>query len=89
MIAGLLIGRETDVGAVINLAGDLGQDWMYLTRLMPANAQGAIGQEMYEIDLRAKRKVQELNQTMLWCLFNSTGAAITVNIFARVLVALP
>jgi len=44
---------------------------------------------VFEIDLRAKRKIQELGETWGLFLFNPTASNATVRIFARTLLAMP
>ena len=41
------------------------------------------------IDLRSKRKVEELNDRLLFCLSNESSTGFQWALFARVLVALP
>jgi len=86
---GILVGRLTDIGGVVDLADDVGQDWAFTRNQWCVSSGGVIGQEFYDIDLRSKRKIQELDQTWLLCLKNRAGAAMTVRYFFRTLVALP
>jgi hypothetical protein len=90
---GLIVGRNTDVG--INVAGQQDPsnpelDWMLLRREMATFSGATVdAARVLEYDLRAKRKMQELNQAYILALSNSTAASQTYQIFARVLIALP
>jgi len=73
------------------------EDWALRDTFLPGTGMDnltnvvAAPVEGFTVDLRAKRKVQELNQS--WCLAmslqNSAGNTIPVSVFARTLVALP
>lgn len=73
------------------------EDWAYRDRFSMGTGVNTLAGadvpiEGFTLDLRAKRKVQELNQT--WCLaFSLQNAAgsdpMPVSVFARTLVALP
>ena len=90
---GLIIGRNTDVG--VNVAGQQDPsnpelDWMYLDRVYGTfSGATADAQRLFEVDLRAKRRMQELNQAYLLCQTNTTAAAVNVAVWARTLLALP
>ena len=85
----LLVGRLSDIGGTVNLAGDSGQDLAYTRMVCPVSAYGAIGQENLEIDLRARRKCQELDQTWVLATSNDAGPVLTLRCFVRTLIALP
>jgi len=93
---GLCVQSMTQVAAnTVDLAQD--EDWALRDTMIPGtgadslNPSATVLVEGWNIDLRAKRKVQELNQT--WCLALSLQNAITfsipVAVYARTLVALP
>jgi hypothetical protein len=86
---GVIVEDQENVGGVVDLASNPGRDWAYLVSRSPVSAGGAIGQELIEVDLRAKRKVQELDQSWLLCMDNNAGPAMTYRVWARTLVALP
>jgi hypothetical protein len=89
---GLIIGRRSDPVAGLPLATEDELDWMLLRRLKP-QFSGAVPDIGYttDVDLRAKRKVQELDQTLLLVVGGASGiaAAMTFEIFSRTLLALP
>jgi hypothetical protein len=90
---GLVIGRVADVGAgppagTIS-ASDPELDWMLLRDEFATPTFGPQGSNTLEYDLKAKRKMQELNQAYILALANSAGGSKTVKIFARTLLALP
>ena len=86
---GIIVEDLENVGGVTDLASNPGRDWAYLVSRSPISNQGAIGQELIEVDLKAKRKVQELDQSWLLCMDNNAGPAMTYRVWARTLVALP
>jgi len=71
-------------------------DWMLLKTFFAAQP-GAINNTnaspglvfSFEIDLRAKRKMQELNQTLWLVMGARTGTTLAVNYHVRTLLALP
>jgi len=77
--------------------GERGRDWALLDGLLPGSGMNtytfgaaATPVEGFTVDLRSKRKVQELNQT--WCLAGTyTGGAtgIAFSYWTRTLLALP
>ena len=88
---GLLIGRDADVGlAVPTPFNEPELDWMWDT-VEFARASGAAIDSPFtvEYDVRSKRKMEELNQRYLLCVYNSAAAAHNVSYFVRTLVALP
>jgi len=86
---GVIVEDIENVGGVTDLASNPGRDWAYLVSRRPVSSGGAIGQELVEVDLKAKRKVQELDQTWLLCMDNNAGPTISYQVWSRVLVALP
>ena len=86
---GMIVEDLENVGGVVNLADNFGRDWALWVSNRPVTAYGAAGQERQEVDLRAKRKVQELDQSFLFAATNTVGAATTIRPALRVLVALP
>jgi len=86
---GLIVEDLDNVGAVSNLLNNPSRDWAYWTQRAAVSAGGAIGQELFEIDLRAKRKFEEMEQSWLMCTANNSGVAMTVRYAVRTLVALP
>ena len=88
---GLVVGRLGDVATNrISVNADPEIDWMYVNRWWaPASGAAVDAGEFHEIDLRAKRKLQELDQAYLFVFTNQTAAAHTPHLFVRTLVALP
>ena len=90
---GVVVARLADVGtARPDPALDPEIDWM-LSRRYFAHSTGATvdAQQVQEIDLRAKRKVEELDQALLFVFTNLAVAIGNVQVlgFARTLLALP
>jgi len=91
---GFLVGRVADVGAGppagAPTPADPELDWM-LWRHEAVTPLGFTpgGGDMLDYDIRGRRRMQELNQAYLLCLFNSAGGSKTLQISGRVLVALP
>jgi len=93
MRIGLIVGRNTDVG--INVAGQQDPanpetDWMYLDKWF-ATFSGAAqdATTIFTLDLKAKRKLQELNQAYILAITNTTASPSTYLMWARTLVMLP
>jgi hypothetical protein len=97
---GLAIGfcvEDTDLVTAQDITpGAQGRDWMLREDLFPgtglntASIAAASPVEGFRVDLRAKRKVQELNQTLAFVIQNTAAAGgLPVSFFARVLIALP
>ena len=95
---GLLVENLLEVTAQAVTVQDSGQDWAYLSKHFPGtgnrNMIGATGLpgavEGFELDLRSKRKVQELGQT--WAIVMAVTApapSVNVRYYARTLIALP
>ena len=96
---GLTVENLLEVTAQTVTWQDAGQDWALLDRWRPATginfipgAGGGLlgGFEGFIIDLRAKRKVQELGET--WCFVGSVPSgqeSVQLRMIARTLVALP
>jgi len=90
---GFVVGRLTDIGAAVVgqvTAADPSQDWMLWRHETAAPTFGttsANNQLVY--DIKAKRRMQELNQAYVLALNNSAGIAKTMQIQGRVLIALP
>ena len=88
---GIVVGRLSDIpGTAPAVSTDPEIDWM-LAQAIYSTATGAAVDvaKNWTIDLRAKRKMQELDQALLFCLTNVTAAAQTPRVFFRTLVALP
>ena len=90
-VVGLQVVRFSDVGtARPTLPADQDTDWAYLARYY-AQATGAAIDTSREfvIDLRAKRKMEEVSQAYILMIQNNNAAAATYHFFARTLFALP
>jgi len=88
---GLIKARSTDIGTNrLSVVAEPDLDWMLIKEL-PATSNGAAvnASASFDVDLRAKRKIQEKNETMALVQNASTAAGTSVDIFARVLIALP
>jgi len=71
-----------------------GVDWMLWKAFMPSQSPSVVtaGTSWLagtEIDLRSKRKVEELGDAYFFCCSNGGSAQVTVDVFARILIALP
>jgi hypothetical protein len=90
---GLVIDDNSQTVATLN-SSEVYKDWMYLNNFYPASGQagGVSGTGWtygFHIDLKAKRKCQELNQS-LYLSQNALSANVTdVAYRVRVLLALP
>ena len=95
LMMGIIIAdRGRDVGAPpvsgMSCTANLNDDWMILQKFHPNTAGGGPGQEAYDLDLRAKRKFEEVGQTPVLFLQHITGAAaLQTHVFMRALIALP
>ena len=95
LAVGLVVQSMTQVAAnAVDLAQD--EDWALRDTFLPGSGMNSLtaaapNNEGFIVDLRAKRKVDELNQS--WCLAlslqNSATNTIPVSVYARTLVALP
>jgi len=95
LAVGLCVQSLTQVAAdTVDLFQD--EDWALRDTFLPGTGQNSLSPvtpitEGFVVDLRSKRKVQELNQT--WCLAmslqNSATNTVPVSCYARTLVALP
>jgi len=95
---GLIVGQNANVVTntpdtpLIPDGGDNPElDWMYLSHEVaaPTYSQNASNNHII-LDNKAKRRIQELNQTYLLSLgVNSGGATMSFQLFARTLLALP
>ena len=90
---GFLVARVADVGAGVTGSPDPSDpelDWMlwrheHVTPLGIAPGGG----DVLVYDIKAKRKMQELNQAYILSLLNSAGGSKTLYIQGRILLALP
>ena len=93
VLYGLIVGRAVDVGAaVVNgvtpTVNEL--DWMLLDMISPTSSAAVVDASRVQmVDNRSKRKMDELNMRYLLSLQNTTGAGITIQVYARTLFALP
>ena len=90
---GLIVGRLTDVG--IGVAGQVDPsnpelDWMYLDRRV-ADSSGAAANvtQNWFYDVRSKRKMDELNMAYILSQSHTSAGSVTLQLWARTLVALP
>jgi hypothetical protein len=87
---GVIRCRDVDVAASIDPNTNPGDDWMLSKQYFPSASGAALDIFQFrEIDLRAKRKVQELEETAALMISNHGAVARNVAIYARTLVALP
>lgn len=88
---GLIIGNGTESASTLNNQ-DFFLDWMLRRELFSASATSLpnnTAAAAWDIDLRAKRKVEELNQTY-WMSVNAIATATpSFSYFVKVLLALP
>jgi len=89
-VTGLIICRDADVVPGIDPFNNPGDDWM-LWAVDPPTASGAAIDvfRTVEYDIRAKRRMQELEQRYAIFVGNRTSAAHNIAVSARVLVAMP
>jgi hypothetical protein len=90
---GLIVGRASDIGVAVAGAitpADPEEDWMLWRHETAAPTFGessANNQLVY--DVKAKRRMNELNQTYVLSMVNDVGVGKQMTIQGRVLVALP
>lgn len=87
---GLIVGNSADTRTQLNALAEY-EDWMlYRNCYVMGTTSGASNQEArYEIDIRSKRKMQELNQSYWLVLEALTAQTTTVAFSVRSLLALP
>ena len=87
---GQLICRDVDITTGIDPNTNPGDDWM-LSKQYYVFATGAAFNiaSYHDIDLKSKRKVQELEQRCGLMVANHSATARNVNLYVRTLVALP
>jgi len=97
------VADRVDIGVVVDTIDQIGvsapadslvdlqhREWMYLMRFFPDTAGGAVGQQVYHLDLRAKRRLRGADDRLLLCFRHVTGAGtLKIQPFIRTLVALP
>jgi hypothetical protein len=89
--AGIVVGSSADTGNQLDPAVLPDLDWM-LNRAVFPNSSGATvnAVEPWEIDLRSKRKMQELNQRLFFAWKPATsGGTTSLSAQFRTLIALP
>ncbi len=94
---GLMLGlivKDWNAATIPDPSVDLGDDWMLHTVHTPTVAQQTyfIGTNMIwgsRYDVRAKRKVEELNEGFFLCLQNQGSGTNTYTVFCKTLLALP
>ena len=92
---GLRVGNNNEVQAftadttlMADPANQPELDWMWWEHAQAAPVYDQGGTNILIRDIKAKRKVQELDQTYLLCLYSGTGFN-SLQVSARTLVALP
>jgi len=91
--SGVIVDDTAQTVATMNTS-QIYKDWMYITNKYSGNSDTAFASGtgfIYggDIDLRSKRKCQELQQTLWMCTDRLTANVIDVAFLARVLIALP
>ena len=88
---GMIKARASDIGTNrLSVTAEPDLDWMLIKELAATSNGAAVNAAMsYEVDLKAKRKIQEKNETLALSVVANTAAGTTVDIYARVLLALP
>jgi len=88
--------EDTDLIAAGDVViGAAGRDWMLRQNWLPGTGLNQVSivstspVEGFRVDLRSKRKVQELNQTLGFFVQSLTASGIPFSYFARTLIALP
>jgi hypothetical protein len=84
------IGNSGEVTTVIQPSNQSESDWMIYRALLPTWSGATQDAELFfDIDVRSKRKCEELGQTLIFYLQNAGGANGSFSLFSRVLLALP
>jgi hypothetical protein len=85
-----LVSNVASSATVVNPAQNPEIDWMMWAHAVAAPTYGTTANDnQIVIDIRAKRRLQELQETYCFSLRGSAGAAFTAQLSGRVLVALP
>src|SRR5260370_14894124 len=87
---GIVVGTSADVGNQLDPVNLPDLDWMLNRRLLPGSNGATVNAvNVFEIDLRAKRKMQELNQRLYlsWKPADTGTSSLAGQV--RILVALP
>jgi hypothetical protein len=90
-----LIVANAPTATNIDPSVDFGDDWMLLRVVGPqSNNRNTVvigTNELWgqEIDLRAKRKLEELNERYFLCMKNNGSGVVNFSMFCRTLLALP
>jgi hypothetical protein len=87
---GLGIFRDVDVAAGVDVNTNPGDDWMLATQYFAVSTGATVdANREIEIDIRSKRKFEELEQRYALMVGNHTGANLSVPLYVRTLIALP
>ena len=88
---GFIVTRTADVGGTSpNAATQRELDWMLNDVLFPTASGATVDTERHEvIDIRSKRKIPELSDTLVFCATNKNAGNGQLSVFARILLALP
>jgi hypothetical protein len=94
-IVGLIVDDKETVGTTVDFASNQNRDWYFYDAVFPAQTGSATTYTTYpsdghSLDIRAKRKSNDLNRTSMLCLTAVNGAStLAYQSFCRQLVFLP
>jgi len=93
-VYGFAVDDATELGGTNLDLTSLGADWMLYDTVTPASSPSimTVGTTFIwhrTIDLKAKRRLEELNESYRFSIKNEGGATADWSLFARILVALP
>ncbi len=87
---GIKIATQDEIANLISVATSQNDDWMMIRHEFPEYTGATINaQRLVHVDLKAKRRCEEMNETLGFFVTNNVGTAQTMGIFARTLIALP
>ena len=87
---GLILGRDADItNNTPSFAAEPELDWLLATILYPRTSPTLNAQDVYTFDLRAKRRLREMGDRLVFNAYNPNANQISVQASARVLVRLP
>ena len=95
-ISGLIVWDKTNAATTVpDVSSDFYTDWMHLREISPGSVPNAVfvagTAYLYgmEYDVRARRRLHEMNDSLFFCLQNQGSGNLTYSTFIRTLVMLP
>jgi hypothetical protein len=90
ILLGCVVGRSSDLGTTVALAGAGELDWWFRADMFPTTEGATINvSQVYDWDVKSRRKCGEFAQVPLLCFQNVSAATKNLDYFVRTLIALP